>query len=175
MTRDAILSALRERILAFATSRIGRDEAQDLVQEVLLVLHEKYPEVGGLTDLVPLAFQILRFKMVDAQRKRARRGEDRQVPIEDTPVADSRDDPYSAYSRKQMEERLAQALRMLGPRCRKLFRLKLEGKSFPQIQILMRQESINTVYTWDHRCRKELLAEMGDGWTNAPSDGNSHG
>lgn len=166
MTRDAILAALRERIVAFATSRVGRDQAQDLVQDVLLLLHEKYPEVGELTQLVPLAFQILRFKMVDAQRKAARRGEDRQQPIEEVAVADPRDDPYSAASRKQLEERLASALTQLSPRCRELFRLKLEGKSFPQIQLLMRQESINTVYTWDHRCRKDLLAAMGGGWTD---------
>ena len=139
--------------------------AQDLVQDVLLLLHEKYPEVGGLNDLVPLAFQILRFKMVDAQRKAHRRGEHRQVPIEDIPLADPADDPYSVVSRRQMEERLAAALRKLGPRCRDLFRLKLEGKSFPQIQLLMRQDSINTIYTWDHRCRKELLELMGGGWT----------
>ncbi len=165
MTRDMILAALRERILAFATSRIGRDQAQDLVQDVLLLLHEKYPEVGTLTDLVPLAFQILRFKMVDAQRKIKRRGEDQHVPLEDVALTDPRDDPYSSVSRKQMEAQLAAALLTLGPRCRELFRLKLEGKSFPQIQILMRQESINTIYTWDHRCRKELLEVMGGQWT----------
>ena len=166
MTRDEILKGLRERILAFATSRIGRDNAQDLVQDVLLLLHEKYPEVGNLGDLVPLAFQILRFKMVDAQRKARRRGEHQQVPVEDIPLADPRDDPYSVASRKQMEERLAAALLKLGPRCRELFQMKLEGKSFPQIQILMRQASINTIYTWDHRCRKDLLELMGGGWTD---------
>ncbi|GKS57591.1 hypothetical protein YTPLAS18_11180 [Nitrospira sp.] len=170
MTRDQILTALRERILAFATSRIGRDNAQDLVQDVLLLLHEKYPEVGTLGDLVPLAFQIVRFKMVDAQRKARRRGEQHQVPVEEATLSDPRDDPYSLASRKQMEERLAAAILQLGSRCRELFRMKLEGKSFPQIQILMRQASINTIYTWDHRCRKELLELMGGGWTDRNHD-----
>lgn len=166
MTRDQLLAQLRERIVAFATSRIGRDLAQDLVQDVLLLLHEKYEEVVKLDELLPLAFQILRFKVVDAQRKARRRGEDSQLPIEEVPLSDPGDDPYSIVSRKQMEERLATALHKLGDRCRELFRLKLEGKSFPQIQILMRQASINTIYTWDHRCRKELLELMGGGWTN---------
>ncbi len=166
MTRDQLLAHLRERILAFATSRIGRDLAQDLVQDVLLLLHEKYEEVVKLEELLPLSFQILRFKMVDAQRKARRRGEALQVPIEEVPLSDPGDDPYSIVSRKQMEERLTTALNQLGDRCRELLRLKLEGKSFPQIQILMRQESINTIYTWDHRCRKELLELMGGGWTN---------
>ena len=38
-----------------------------------MVLHEKYPTVANLTELVPLAFQILRFKMLDAHRKSLRR------------------------------------------------------------------------------------------------------
>ena len=61
MHRDHILTNLRERILAFATSRVSRDLAEDLTQEVLVLLHEKYARVTELTELVPLAFHILRF------------------------------------------------------------------------------------------------------------------
>jgi RNA polymerase sigma-70 factor (ECF subfamily) len=43
MTRDEILTSLRERILAFATSRVSRDLAEDLTQEVLVLLHENMP------------------------------------------------------------------------------------------------------------------------------------
>jgi hypothetical protein len=43
MNRDRILSALRERILAFATSPVSRDHAEDLTQDTMAVLHEKYP------------------------------------------------------------------------------------------------------------------------------------
>jgi RNA polymerase sigma-70 factor (ECF subfamily) len=28
----------------------------------------------------------------------------------------------------------------------------------------MGAQSINTVYTWDHRCRQQLLDLMGGGW-----------
>ncbi|MCC6145140.1 MAG: sigma-70 family RNA polymerase sigma factor, partial [Candidatus Hydrogenedentes bacterium] len=73
MTRDEILIHLRERILAFATSRVTRDLAEDLTQEVLILLHEKYGRVTELNEVVPLAFQILRFKMLDAHRKLLRR------------------------------------------------------------------------------------------------------
>lgn len=59
MNRDQILSALRERILAFATSRVSRDHAEDLTQDTMAVLHEKYPLVSELTELVPLAFHLL--------------------------------------------------------------------------------------------------------------------
>ena len=93
MDRDQILISLRERILAFATLRVSRAQAEDLAQEVLVVLHEKYPNVAGLTELVPLAFQVLRFKMLDAHRKSLRRGEYHQESVEDIPLADPGDDP----------------------------------------------------------------------------------
>lgn len=95
MNRDLILAALRERILAFATSRASRDHAEDLTQEVLVVLHDKYPHVKDLTELVPLAFQVLRFKMLDAHRKAFRRGEYNSESIDDVPIADSRQ-PFTA-------------------------------------------------------------------------------
>ncbi|MBU6434004.1 MAG: sigma-70 family RNA polymerase sigma factor [Nitrospirae bacterium] len=164
MNRDEILTSLRERILAFAALRVSRDRAEDLAQEVLTVLYEKYARVTELTELVPLAFQILRFKMLDAHRKSFRRGEYNQESIEDLPLADPGDDPARELERKQTVERLVQAMSQLGERCRELFKWKLEGKRFPEIQKLMGQNSINTIYTWDIRCRKQLLSLMGGSW-----------
>lgn len=164
MDRDATLAALRERILAFATSRLSREQAEDLTQDVLTLLHEKYAHVVDLTELVPLAFQILRFKMLDAHRKALRHGEYNQESVEELALADSADDPAAQLDQKQRVERLMGALGRLGERCRELFKWKLEGKSFPEIQTLMGQASINTIYTWDLRCRKQLLLLMGGSW-----------
>ena len=164
MDRDAILTSLRERILAFATLRLGRDQAEDVTQDVLSLLHEKYAHVTELTELVPLAFQVLRFKMLDAHRKALRRGEYNQESVEDLPLADPSDDPATQLERKQTVDRLLQAMSQLGERCRELFKWKLEGKSFPDIQKIMGQRSINTVYTWDLRCRKQLLSLLGGSW-----------
>lgn len=164
MTRDEILSKLRERIVAFATSRVSREAAEDLAQDVMIVIHEKYSTVTALDELVPLSFQVLRFKMLDLHRKSFRRGEYNQESIEDLPLVDPGDDPATQLERKQPVDRLIEALHQLGERCRSLFRWKLEGKSFPEIQKLMGQSSINTIYTWDHRCRKQLLDLLGGTW-----------
>ena len=164
MNRDKILTSLRERILAFATLRVSRAQAEDLTQEVLVVLHEKYPNVEELTELVPLAFQVLRFKMLDAHRKSLRRGEYNQESVDDLPLADPGDDPATQLDQKQRVDRLLAAMAQLGERCRELFKWKLEGKSFPEIQKLMKQTSINTIYTWDLRCRKQLLSLLGGSW-----------
>ena len=164
MGRDQILASLRERILAFATLRVSRAQAEDLTQEVLVVLYEKYARVTELSELVPLAFQVLRFKMLDAHRKSFRRGEYNQESIEDLPLADPGDDPATRLDQKQRVDRLLAAIGQLGERCRELFKWKLDGKSFPEIQKLMGQNSINTIYTWDLRCRKQLLGLMGGSW-----------
>jgi RNA polymerase sigma-70 factor, ECF subfamily len=164
MDRDQILAGLRERILAFATLRVSRDRAEDLAQEVLVVLHEKYAHVKELTELVPLAFQVLRFKMLDAHRKSLRRGEYNQDSVDDLPLADPGDNPMIQLDQKQRVDRLLAAMAQLGERCRELLKWKLEGRSFPEIQKLMGQTSINTIYTWDLRCRKQLLVLMGGSW-----------
>lgn len=164
MDRDKILASLRERILAFATLRVSRAQAEDLTQEVLVVLHGKYPNVADLTELVPLAFQVLRFKMLDAHRKSLRRGEYNQESVDDLPLADPGDDPATQLDQKQRVDRLLAAIGQLGERCREIFKWKLEGKSFLEIQNIMGQNSINTIYTWDLRCRKQLLTLMGGSW-----------
>ncbi len=164
MTRDEILTSLRERILAFATSRVSREVAEDLTQEVLVLLHEKYARVTELTELVPLAFQVLRFKILDAHRKSLRRGEYNQESVDELPLANPGDDPATLLDQKQRVDRLLAAVAQLGDRCRDLLTLKLEGHSFPEIQTRMGQHSINTIYTWDLRCRKQLLSLMGGTW-----------
>jgi RNA polymerase sigma-70 factor (ECF subfamily) len=85
--RAAILERLRERIVRFAASRLSRDAAEDLAQEVLLVLHEKYASLDRVEDLLPLSLEIARFKIWAVRRKSARRGEDHQVSVDDLPLA----------------------------------------------------------------------------------------
>lgn len=162
--RGTTLALLRERLVAFAASRFGREGAEDLAQEVLVVLETKYRTVARMEDLVPLAFQILRFKAVAWRRRSLRRGEHLAVDPEEEGLAGDAPNPHLAAERQELLGRLLKALEGLGPRCRELFRLKLEGLSFPEIQRRLGAEALNTVYTWDHRCRKQLLAALGGRW-----------
>jgi RNA polymerase sigma-70 factor (ECF subfamily) len=162
--RDEVLSKLRERIVLFAASHISRDVAEDLAQEVLMLLHEKYAHLDRPEDLLPLSLQIARFKMMALRRKAVRRGEYTQISITDIQLPDLDQNPAEYVERKEMLERLTHAMSQLGDRCRELMRLKLQGKTFPEIQKFMGAAAINTIYTWDHRCRKNLLELMGGGW-----------
>jgi RNA polymerase sigma-70 factor (ECF subfamily) len=162
--REAVLEQLRKRIVGFAASRVSRDLAEDLAQEVLLLLSQKYPHLDRLEDLVPLSLRIVRFKLVSHWRKSQRRGENRSVSTDDWDAADARPDPLAQAEQRQFAQRLGLLLRRLEGRCREVFRLKLEGRSFAEIQARLGAHSINTVYTWDLRCRQRLLELMGGSW-----------
>jgi RNA polymerase sigma-70 factor, ECF subfamily len=164
MDREQILSQLRERIVGFAASQLSKEVAEDLTQEVMIVLHEKYGQVTRLEELVPLSFQILRFKIWETRRKSLRRAEHTQVSLDEIQVADTAGNPGIETERKELLEQLMKAIDSLGARCRQLFLWKLEEKTFQEIQKLFRVSSINTIYTWDFRCRKQLLERMGGAW-----------
>jgi RNA polymerase sigma-70 factor (ECF subfamily) len=162
------LVRLGERIRAFAASHYGKDFADDVSQEVMVVLHERYAHVTTLEDLMPLAFKIARLKIMGMRRKAQRRGEAGQISVDDLPLADDAPDAETLAARQEMADRLAAALPKLGDRCREIFRLKLEGLSFPEIQARLGASNVNTVYTWEARCRKRLLELMGGTWERTP-------
>jgi len=165
LERNQILDLLRERIVRFAASRLGGGTgAEDIAQEVLLVLHEKYPALERAEDLLPLSLEIARFKILAARRKTIRRGENTEVSVDDLPLAASGPNPYEQAARRERLDRLEAALKQLGDRCRDIFRLKLQGLSFIDIQKELKVGSINTLYTWDFRCRKDLLQRLGPDW-----------
>ena len=129
-----------------------------------MVLHEKYGHLERIEDLLPLSLQIVRFKMMAERRKHVRHGDYTSVPVDEISLPDLTMPADQAVDLKQRRERLARAMTQLGDRCRQILAWKLAGKGFAEIQSLLSAESINTVYTWDHRCRKQLLELMGGSW-----------
>jgi RNA polymerase sigma-70 factor (ECF subfamily) len=164
LERNQILAQLRERIVRFAASRLVGEAADDIAQEVLLVLHEKYGSLQRVEDLLPLSIEIARFKILAARRKAIRRGENTQVSVDDLPLAGDDPDPFEQASRRERLDRLEAAVKELGDRCREIVRLKIQGLSFIDIQKHMKVSSINTLYTWDLRCRKDLRERLGSDW-----------
>ena len=163
-SRAEILARLRERMVAFAASRSAGAHAEDLAQEVLVLIHGKYGHLDRMEDLVPLAFQILRFKLAAHRRRAARRGEYDAVDVDVFPPVSDAPDPATVLERKELLAKLMGGIARMGERCRELFRLKLQGRGFAEIQGLMGAASLNTIYTWDHRCRKQLLEALGGSW-----------
>jgi RNA polymerase sigma-70 factor, ECF subfamily len=156
-----VLEQLRRRIVAFAASRALREVAEDIAQETLLLLTTKYAHVTALEDLVPLSVTVARFKIRGHVRKAHRRGEHTAVPVEDVPLADETADPLTQVEQREAVERLKHAIRRLDGRCRDIYRLKLAGLGFAEIRDRLGASSVNTVYTWEFRCRRRLRVLLG--------------
>lgn len=134
-----------------------------------MVIHEKYSHLDALEDLLPVALQTSRFKMMAVRRKQVRHGEFTATPADELPLSDGRPSQAEEFDHKQQRERLARAIEGLGDRCRQMLQWKLAGKGFAEMQVLLDVASINTIYTWDHRCRKQLLELMGGSWDGVPA------
>jgi RNA polymerase sigma-70 factor, ECF subfamily len=152
------LRILRERIVVFAASRIGREKAEDVAQETLLLMTQKYSDVREREDLMRLAIGVAK-NMI----RKVRRGDARYSElVEDGhPVADQRADFAAELEREQIVTRLLAAVRELGQRCRDVLRLRIEGRTSEDLMRLLGAGSIDTVYTWEHRCRKSLMKTLG--------------
>ncbi len=140
-----------------------------------MVIHEKYAHLDALEDLLPVALQTTRFKMMAVRRKQVRHGEFTATSIDDLPLSDGRPSQAHEFDQKQQRERLARAIEGLGDRCRQILKWKLAGKGFAEMQVLLDVASINTIYTWDHRCRKQLLELMGGSWDGVPASTTTKG
>lgn len=163
--KEDILSRVRERVLRFAAARASRDVAEDIAQETLLLLTTKYGHLDALADLVPLSMRIARFMLMNHWRK-SRRAQ--LVPLEDA-TEGPQEGPRTADVEASVVQRLLlddllKAIALLGERCRRLLGLKLEGRDFEEIRVQMSAASINTVYTWDNRCRAELRERLRPHW-----------
>ncbi len=158
-TRESTLALVRERIVAYAASRVGvdRSDAEELANDTLLLLHRKYPHLDAAADLVPLAVKTMKFKILELRRDKDRGHQ----PLGDSPLPGHHPNPETAAGSAQRESRILSAILQLGPRCRLLFLLKLQGFNFIEIMPRMAAASINTVYTWDRRCRAELQKLLG--------------
>ena len=150
--------------MSFVASRASRDVAEDIAQETLLLLTTKYAHVTRLEELVPLSITVARFKIRGHFRKAHRRGEDTAVPVEDVPLADTAADPLTQVEQRQAVERLKHAIQRLDGRCREIFRLKLAGSGFAEIRDCLGASSVNTVYTWEFRCRQRLRKMLDGTW-----------
>jgi RNA polymerase sigma-70 factor (ECF subfamily) len=156
-TLERIVERLRVRLVEFAASRGMGDRADDVVQETLAVLWRKYRAVDAEIELIRLAFTICKYKMLEGKRPRQHAGD--EGLDDELPVADERPSVEAELVDRERQQRLRQAIGRLGERCRKLFRLRLQGKATADIAALM-GASVPTVHVWEHRCRKSLFQEL---------------
>jgi RNA polymerase sigma-70 factor, ECF subfamily len=160
--RTLALEKVRPRLVAWAASRLSREDAEDLAHDVLALLVTKYATTPT-GELLPLAIGIAWKLRAARWRKARRRGEDSAVDPGDVALPDGQPDPEERASASELKARLLGAIRQLSGRCRELMRLKLEERTFPEIAEILGAK-LNTVYSWDYRCMGRLRDLLGGAW-----------
>jgi RNA polymerase sigma factor (sigma-70 family) len=163
------LSQLRARFLALARRRVGAEAAEDVVQEAMIIVHEKCNgrSTGDRVDGVPLlawCLQVLRnvignYYQRERTRSRASRADGDLYPkvVEFTSGTPS-PTPIEALERRELGRRLRDAIDAIpdeSARCRKYLRRLLEGAEPGELAL---EEGVtqSAFYNRLHRCRQKL-------------------
>ncbi len=103
-----LLSELASSLRAFVRRRLfsGPDEAEDIVQEVLLAVHTKRHTYDPDQPLTAWVYAIARFKLIDHLRRVKRRGV--QVPVDDVSGLFAESDTEVGATRRDVERLLDQ-------------------------------------------------------------------
>ena len=163
MDRNQVLEQLRARIVRWATShsRARGIDPEDLAQDVLLELQRqpRYADIDELEDLVPLSSKILYYKIRNEYRKRIRRREDQQMPVEEQYLPNPGTDPERQAMSFERRRQIARAVGRLKPKCKQLLKLQLEHSSLKKVSQLLKVPE-GTIYSRWSRCRKALKRLM---------------
>ncbi|MFP4616059.1 MAG: RNA polymerase sigma factor [Thiohalorhabdus sp.] len=149
----------------------SREEAEDLVQDLLVKLYPRTRELAAVEDLRPWLTRVLYRMFVDSHRKRRRR---RVVPIgegREEAEGDPSDQmpseapgPEEEANARYTRARLQNALRQLGDHHRAVVALHdMEGYTLAELETLL-EVPAGTLKSRLHRARarlRELLAEDG--------------
>ena len=143
-------------VFAAARRQVG-DRAEDVASETVLALLRKDSLPESESDLVRYSFGIARNLCLKVLRGDRR--------LSNSPVDESHRDSspgvLTQLERLQSVRLFEEAAQTLEDRCRKLIRLRLEGKSTTDILELLDANTVNTVYTWESRCYQSLREKLG--------------
>ena len=163
---NQIFSAIRVRLAAVVQYRIRDEKArEDVVQEAMLVLVEKYPSLPSKETAWLFAMRVLHHKVGDYYR-RWQRQEGRLVGLDHAEaegVSDARAGaprPDEILERSEVEDRVRRAIDELGPECRRLVLGLLDGQSRPALAAEL-NKTIDALYKQLSRCTAQLRALLG--------------
>jgi RNA polymerase sigma-70 factor (ECF subfamily) len=153
----AFLTGLSERLRAFLRRRLTRapDEVEDLLQEILLAVHNQRHTYDPSQPLTAWLHAIAKYKLIDCLRRRARR-ELLQDSLDDVPELLAAADAEAGEARRD----LAKLLQTLPPRQRQPIEcVKLQGLSVAEAAQRL-QMSESAVKVGVHRGLKALAVRI---------------
>jgi len=155
----AFLTGLGERLRAFLRRRLTRapEEVEDLLQEILLAVHNQRHSYERSQPLTAWLHAIAKYKLIDCLRRRSRR-ELLQDSLDDVPELLASADREASEARRD----LAKLLQTLPPRQRLPIEcVKLQGLSVAEAAQHLRM-SESAVKVGVHRGLKALAAKIRD-------------
>lgn len=158
---DEIYIIYFSRMKRFAKEYVLSDEdAENIVQDVFMVLWEKRDILEIRVDLVPYLFVLVKNKCLDYLRHKVVHNEYKQEIIMKLFSLEQMN--YSFTSDEEIERIIVDAINKLPDRCRNIFiKSRIEGKKYRQIAEELNL-SVNTVENQMSLALKKLRVELKD-------------
>lgn len=149
------LQMVRERIRGFLLARRHHPaDADDVTQDCIVALMDRYPHVRDRIDMLKLATRIAGNRICQVYRDRARLA---RIP-ETAPAAGNAEE---AAQHREMADRVLLGMMELQTCCRDLLRMLLiEQKDYSEIRTLLGIES-DYIYVLRERCFQALKRNVG--------------
>lgn len=158
---DEIYVIYFSRMKRFAKEYVLSDEdAENIVQDVFMVLWEKRDILEIRVDLVPYLFVLVKNKCLDYLRHKVVHNEYKQEIIMKLFSLEQMN--YSFTSDEEIERIIVDAINKLPDRCRDIFvKSRIEGKKYRQIAEELNL-SVNTVENQISLALKKLRVELNE-------------
>jgi RNA polymerase sigma-70 factor, ECF subfamily len=134
-----------------------REDAEDLVQDLLIKLYVRMPELTQVADLRPWLIRSLYHAFVDRYRKAGRSPE--LVDVEEQALV-ALDDPEQDMLTLEQRRALTAAIRQLNPEHRAVVMLHLvEGHSLVELSAIL-EVQVGTLKSRLHRAKAQLQENL---------------
>jgi RNA polymerase sigma factor (sigma-70 family) len=164
--KNRLLDLFRQekgRFLAFAQRQLrglSSLDPEDVVSEVFHTLLDRGDLVGETEHLMAYVYKSLGNRVLDVRRREARVPAAAEVDLER--LADPGPDPLTAFSDRQIQERLAQALDTLSPKERAVWlATEMDGQSFRTLSSRW-GEPAGTLLSRKSRATAKLRKQLAD-------------
>jgi RNA polymerase sigma-70 factor (ECF subfamily) len=158
---NRLFSHLHASYLRLAKRRVREvHDAEDLVQETLETIFEKYKTADLVKGFLPWANQILFFKIGNYYRAQERTSKREEVDAEGEMTTQVMTAPDSSFDDKETSMLLRKALNKLKSECKKILTLLLREESREAIQRAFGGAPMGTIDSKIHRCRKKLKEQL---------------
>jgi RNA polymerase sigma factor (sigma-70 family) len=152
------LQLVRDRVRGFLLARHHSPaDADDVAQDCVAILLDRYPNVRERIDLLKLATRIASNRICQLYRDRARLAE---LP-DAQPASNRSSNPEDLAGHRELVDRILFGMMELQSRCRDLLRMLLiEQKDYSEIRAMLGVES-DYIYVLRERCLQALRRNVG--------------